>query len=95
MKLNFWLIFGLLAQLCFFLRFFIQWLVSEKKKKSVIPIHFWYLSLAGGLGLLIYAIHIKDAVFILGQTAGIFIYLRNLMLIRENKDVRNSEKDQK
>lgn len=87
MKLNFWLILGLSAQLCFFARFFIQWIVSEKNKKSIIPIYFWYFSLAGGLGLFVYAIHIKDIVFILGQGLGVFIYLRNLMLIHKNKNI--------
>ena len=85
MKLNFWLIFGLFAQGCFFMRFFIQWLASEKQKKSVVPVYFWYFSLAGGISLLIYAIHIKDFVFTLGQGAGVFIYLRNLILINRNK----------
>lgn len=81
-----WLIFGLFAQACFFMRFFIQWLASEKQKKSVIPVYFWYFSLAGGISLFIYAIHIKDVVFSLGQGAGIFIYLRNLILIHRNKN---------
>ncbi len=80
-----WLILGLLAQLIFFLRFFVQWIVSERKGASVIPISFWYLSLAGGLGLLVYAIHIKDPVFILGQAGGLFIYARNLALIYKNR----------
>jgi len=81
-----WLITGLLAQAIFFLRFFVQWIVSERKKASVIPISFWYLSIAGGLGLLVYAIHIKDPVFILGQSGGLFIYIRNLVLIHKSKN---------
>ncbi|RLA80620.1 MAG: hypothetical protein DRG36_03040 [Deltaproteobacteria bacterium] len=67
------------------MRFLVQWIVSERKKRSVIPIYFWYLSLAGGLTLLIYAIHIKDPVFIVGQSTGAFIYIRNLMLIYREK----------
>jgi lipid-A-disaccharide synthase-like uncharacterized protein len=81
-----WFIVGLLAQLMFFFRFFVQWIVSENKKASVIPISFWYFSLAGGLGLLIYALHIKDPVFILGQLGGVLIYTRNLALIYKNKN---------
>jgi len=67
------------------MRFLVQWLVSEKRGKSVIPIYFWYLSLLGGLTLLTYAIHIRDPVFIVGQSMGSFIYIRNLMLIHKNK----------
>jgi lipid-A-disaccharide synthase-like uncharacterized protein len=85
MNIDFWIILGLLAQAMFFGRFLVQWLVSEKKKKSIIPISFWYLSLIGGAGLLIYAIHIKDPVFIAGQSIGIFVYIRNLIFIRRGE----------
>lgn len=71
---------GLIAQLCFFSRFLVQWLATEKNKKVTIPLAFWYLSIFGGLGLLAYAIHIADPIFILGQSIGILIYLRNLMI---------------
>ena len=77
-----WLVLGFAAQGCFFLRFLVQWLVSERKRQSTIPVVFWYLSLAGGLGLLAYSIHRQDAVFIVGQSLGVAIYVRNLMLIR-------------
>jgi lipid-A-disaccharide synthase-like uncharacterized protein len=83
--MDFWLILGFSAQALFGFRFLVQWIASEKQKKSVIPIYFWYLSLAGGLLLLLYAIHIKDPVFILGQSTGVFIYLRNLTLIYKGK----------
>lgn len=83
--MNPWLIVGFGGQLCFSMRFLVQWLVSEKRGKSVIPIYFWYLSLLGGLTLLTYAIHIRDPVFIVGQSMGSFIYIRNLMLIHKNK----------
>ncbi len=80
-----WLAIGFSAQACFFSRFLVQWIASERQKRSVIPMAFWYLSLAGGLGLLIYAIHVGDPVFILGQSMGAFIYLRNIWLrAREN-----------
>ena len=92
MKVNLWLIFGFAFQLCFALRFIIQWISSEKQKKSVIPISFWYLSLIGSSGLLVYAIHIKDPVFILGQSMGIIVYVRNLRLIykKAKKERKNN-----
>jgi len=79
--MNFWIMLGLFAQLLFFLRFFVQWVVSEKKGASTIPVSFWYFSIAGSLLLLIYSIYRKDIVFILGQSVGSFIYMRNLILI--------------
>ncbi len=89
--LDFWLVFGLAAQGCFFLRFFIQWIASERKKKSIIPIYFWYLSLLGGIGLLIYSIHINNIVFIAGQSMGLLIYMRNIILIRREKNAKRNE----
>ncbi len=76
-----WVFFGLFAQLMFTGRFIVQWLASEKAKKSVMPVAFWYFSLTGGLMLLAYAIHRADPVFILGQSLGVVIYVRNLWLI--------------
>jgi lipid-A-disaccharide synthase-like uncharacterized protein len=76
-----WLTVGFLGQGLFSARFVVQWLKSEKLKKSVVPLAFWYFSLAGGVVLLAYAIHRTDPVFIVGQAAGVFIYLRNLHLI--------------
>jgi lipid-A-disaccharide synthase-like uncharacterized protein len=83
MKLDSWLILGFCAQFLFASRFLYQWLVSEKKKRSVVPKLFWYLSLCGGTLLLIYAVHRKDLVFVAGQAGGLLIYLRNLMLFRD------------
>jgi lipid-A-disaccharide synthase-like uncharacterized protein len=81
-----WLAIGFLGQGLFSARFLVQWIKSERMKKSVIPLAFWYFSIAGGLTLLAYAIHRQDPVFILGQGAGLFIYLRNLHLIlREHR----------
>ena len=77
----FWLAIGFLGQGFFSARFFVQWLKSEKLKKSVVPLAFWYFSLGGGATLLAYAIHRADPVFIVGQAAGLFIYLRNLWFI--------------
>lgn len=83
---TFWLIVGFSGQALFSGRFLLQWLASEKKKRSVVPIGFWFFSLGGSILLLIYAIHRKDPVFILGQSTGFLIYSRNLQLIfREKK----------
>ena len=75
------LVVGLVAQAMFSARFLVQWVVSEKKRESVIPLAFWYLSLGGGLMLFCYAVMRKDPVIMLGQGTGIFIYSRNLYLI--------------
>ncbi len=81
------LIVGFVGQGLFASRFIFQWIYSEKKGESSIPIHFWYLSIFGGIGLLIYAISRKDPVIITGQMFGIFIYIRNLILIyKKNND---------
>ncbi len=80
-----WLGLGFFAQLMFSARFLVQWLASEKAGKSIMPLLFWYLSIAGSVLLLAYSIHRKDPVFILGQSMGIFIYSRNLYLIRREK----------
>ena len=77
----FFLIIGFLGQGLFASRFIIQWFYSEKKGESYIPVIFWYLSILGGMGLLTYAIFRQDPVIITGQIFGIFIYLRNLILI--------------
>jgi len=81
-KESIWLAIGFLGQAFFSMRFLIQWIASERRKESVIPISFWFFSIGGGLTLLVYAIYRLDPVFILGQGAGLFVYLRNLYLIR-------------
>jgi lipid-A-disaccharide synthase-like uncharacterized protein len=81
-----WLCVGFLGQALFFMRFFVQWLASEKQKKSVIPRAFWYFSMAGGVTLLSYAVYKKDPVFIVGQGTGLFIYLRNIKFITMEKN---------
>ena len=83
------LIIGFLGQGLFASRFIVQWIYSEKQGKSSIPVVFWYLSIMGGIGLLIYAISRKDPVIILGQSFGIFIYLRNLILIYKKRNEKN------
>ncbi|WP_251976568.1 lipid-A-disaccharide synthase N-terminal domain-containing protein [Salinicola avicenniae] len=80
-----WVTIGFVGQALFSARFIIQWLVSERARRSVIPVAFWFFSLGGGATLLAYAIYRRDPVFIAGQGAGLVIYLRNLMLIRREK----------
>lgn len=83
-----WIAIGLLGQALFSARFLVQWLTSERARRSVIPRAFWFLSVAGGATLLAYAIHRLDPVFIVGQGAGLFVYLRNLQLIyRQDRGV--------
>lgn len=82
---NFWTFFGLTANLLFASRFALQWYVSEKLKRSVIPVQFWYLSIAGSVMMLIYAIYIGKLPLILGFLFPTIIYIRNLMLIRRQK----------
>jgi lipid-A-disaccharide synthase-like uncharacterized protein len=76
-----WIVIGLAGQFLFSMRFLIQWIASEREKRSIIPIAFWYFSIAGGMTLLAYAIYRQDPVFILGQSTGVLIYARNLYLI--------------
>lgn len=80
-----WVIIGLGGQLLFTARFLVQWLASERAGRSVVPLAFWYFSIGGGIILLAYALYRKDPVFILGQSMGLFIYLRNLWLIRAER----------
>ena len=76
-----WLAIGLFGQALFSARFLVQWIASERRKRSVVPHAFWYFSIGGGLTLLAYAIYRRDPVFILGQGAGLFVYARNLWFI--------------
>jgi lipid-A-disaccharide synthase-like uncharacterized protein len=86
-----WLAIGFAAQLLFSARFLVQWIASERARRSVIPIAFWFLSLAGGTLLLAYAIWRRDPVFILGQSSGIIVYSRNLYLISRERQQRKKE----
>ena len=90
---KFFLIWGFAAQAIFAARFIVQWIASEKEKRSVIPMAFWYLSLTGGIMLFIYAVYRKDPVFILGQASGLIVYIRNIIFrLREKKQLENGEK---
>lgn len=82
-----WLAVGFVGQALFSTRFILQWLASERQKRSVVPVAFWWFSLAGGLTLLAYALHRRDPVFILGQGAGLIVYLRNLYFVRRETRV--------
>lgn len=77
-----WLGLGFLGQALFSARFVVQWIASERRRRSIVPRAFWWLSIAGGVALLAYAVHRRDPVFILGQAAGLTVYGRNLVLIR-------------
>ena len=83
-----WLVIGFLGQACFFSRFLVQWMASERAGRSLVPRAFWYLSIAGGGIVLTYAIWRRDPVFILGQSVGLFVYLRNLVLLRREEAER-------
>ena len=80
-----WIAIGFAGQFLFMMRFLWQWIQSERQQRSIIPIAFWYFSLAGGMTLLIYAIHRRDPVFITGQALGLLVYTRNLVLVRRER----------
>ncbi len=84
-QLDAWVLLGFLAQVCFTMRFVVQWIASERAKRSVVPVAFWFFSLFGGGLLFIYAIQRQDPVFIAGQGMGLIIYIRNLWLIANER----------
>lgn len=84
-KFDFWLAFGLVAQLLFTARFLVQWISSERAGKSVVPISFWFFSMAGGTMTLVYGVAKREPVIILGQSLATIIYIRNIMLIVRNR----------
>ena len=77
-----WVAFGLVGNALFFSRFLVQWIASERARDSVVPVSFWWLSIAGSLVLLIYAIHLGNPVFVLAYLPNAFVYGRNLVLLR-------------
>src|SRR3954453_20581198 len=81
LKFDGWVVLGFVAQALFTMRFVVQWIATERAKKSVFPVAFWFFSIGGGLLLFVYALTIKDPVFILGQGFGVFVYLRNLYFV--------------
>jgi lipid-A-disaccharide synthase-like uncharacterized protein len=93
-RFDFWLLFGMMAQLVFGARFIVQWIVSERAGKSVMPLAFWFLSVGGGLMTLIYGLVRREPVIIFGQALSTIIYVRNLMLIfRERRTLDQLSKD--
>ena len=80
-----WLLVGLLGQVLFMMRFIVQWVHSERHQKSLIPISFWYFSLLGSVIVLAYGLHKTELVIIVGQLPGTLVYVRNLMLIKNEK----------
>ncbi|HXG02189.1 MAG: lipid-A-disaccharide synthase N-terminal domain-containing protein [Candidatus Rokubacteria bacterium] len=80
-----WLAVGFLGQAFFSARFLVQWIATERRRQSVVPREFWYLSVGGGLVLLAYALHRHDPVFVAGQAAGLFVYARNLYFIHRRR----------
>ena len=84
-KFDFWLLFGLVAQILFGARFIVQWIASERAGRSVMPLAFWFFSMAGGVMTLVYGLVRREPVIIFGQLLAIIIYLRNLMLIFKEK----------
>ncbi len=84
-QLDAWVLLGFLAQACFTMRFVVQWIASERAKRSVVPVAFLFFSLFGGGLLFIYAIQRQDPVFIAGQGMGLIIYIRNLWLIANER----------
>jgi lipid-A-disaccharide synthase-like uncharacterized protein len=81
LKFDGWVVLGFVAQGFFTMRFVVQWIASERARKSVIPVAFWFFSIGGGLLLLAYALYRKDPVFIAGQALGLLVYIRNLYFI--------------
>jgi len=80
-KFDAWVVLGFVAQAFFTMRFVVQWIASERARKSVIPVAFWFFSIGGGALLLIYALYRRDPVFIAGQALGLVVYIRNLYFI--------------
>ncbi len=89
---DFWVIVGLAAQAMFMMRFVVQWVASERVGRSIVPVAFWFFSIAGGMMLLVYSIVRQDPVFIAGQSLGLIIYFRNLWLIYREKRRKDDDR---
>ena len=87
-RFDFWLAFGIVAQLLFTARFIVQWLASEKAGRSVMPMAFWFLSMAGGTMTLVYGIVRREPIIIMGQALAVGIYVRNIALILKERRSR-------
>ncbi len=89
-KFDLWLLFGVVAQIVFALRFVVQWIASERAGRSVMPTAFWFLSIVGGSMILAYGIQRREPIIIIGQVLAVFIYVRNLMLIWKERQRRRA-----
>jgi lipid-A-disaccharide synthase-like uncharacterized protein len=87
MQLNWWILLGYVGQSLFAMRFIVQWVASEKVGRSVIPVAFWFFSIGGGVLLFVYALYVRDPVFIIGQGLGLFVYLRNVYFVFREKNL--------
>jgi lipid-A-disaccharide synthase-like uncharacterized protein len=85
-----WIVFGFFAQFVFFMRFIVQWYVSEKKGESVVPMSFWYISIAGTLLIILYSYHVNDVVFFVANILSLAIYFRNISLARRGPRSRQN-----
>src|SRR5271167_2210023 len=88
MKLSWWVLLGYAGQALFTMRFVVQWIASERARKSVIPVAFWFFSIGGGLLLFVYSLIVRDPVFILGQGLGLFVYLRNVYFVYRERGAK-------
>src|SRR5258707_15471556 len=88
LQLNWWVLLGYAGKSLFSMRFIVQWVASERVGRSVIPVAFWFFSIGGGLLLFVYALYIRDPVFILGQGLGLFVYLRNLYFVYSERGAK-------
>ena len=88
-KLNWYVLIGVAGQALFSMRFIVQWIATERARKSVFPTAFWFFSIGGGLLSFVYALTIRDPVFIVGQGFGVFVYLRNLYFVYHERRTSN------
>jgi lipid-A-disaccharide synthase-like uncharacterized protein len=87
---NLWILFGFFAQFVFFMRFVVQWYVSEKRGESVVPMSFWYISIAGTMLIIVYSYHVNDIVFFVANVLSLAIYYRNITLAKRSTPARNT-----
>jgi lipid-A-disaccharide synthase-like uncharacterized protein len=88
LQLNWWILVGYVGQALFAMRFVVQWIASERARRSVIPVAFWFFSIGGGALLFVYSLYIRDPVFIIGQGLGLFVYLRNLYFVSRERSMK-------
>jgi lipid-A-disaccharide synthase-like uncharacterized protein len=88
LQLNWWILVGYVGQALFAMRFVVQWIASERARRSVIPVAFWFFSIGGGALLFVYSLYVRDPVFIIGQGLGLFVYLRNLYFVSRERSMK-------